>query len=89
MKLCKTICGLIITGYIEAWCSKFPEMNNKSLPTYRVRIYITSGGAFNPPNTRAQTPNMPVPPITYATSRPAHQYNVQNSNGLQDCPIGP
>ena len=34
---------------------------------------IDFGGAFNAPKTSAHTPNIPAPPIAYATSRPAHQ----------------
>lgn len=38
-------------------------------------------GAFRAPKTIAHTPTMPAPPMLYATSRPAHQYNVQKSSG--------
>lgn len=47
------------------------------------------GGASKVPKTSVQTPSIPAPPIPYATSRPAHQYNVQNSRGPHDLPIWP
>ena len=58
----------------------------------RILFYLWArdfGGAFKAPNTIAQTPNMPAPPMAYATSRPAHQYRVQNNSGPQDLPICP
>ena len=46
-------------------------------------------GALRPPKTSPQTATMPEPPIIYAVSLPAHQYNEQKIKGPSALPACP